>query len=238
MKLVVGNQKSYLDENGINDFVANIDNINSKNVIICPSSIYFSKFKDKNILLGCQSVSNYNSGATTGELSAKQLKSIGVDFAIVGHSERRQMLNETIYDTNIKIKKLLENRMVPILCVGETKEERDSNKTKDIISEELKGAFIDLTGSSVKKVIIAYEPIWAIGTGVIPTNGEIIETVNYIREFLANNYTSSSIILYGGSVSSKNVSDLNKIDVIDGYLIGGASTRADEFLDIIDKCNK
>lgn len=236
MKLVVGNQKSYLDENELDNFVKDINKINSNNVVICPSSIYFNKFKDSNILLGSQNVSSYPSGAATGELSAKQLKSIGIDLSIVGHSERRKQLNETIEDTNIKIKRLLENRMIPILCVGESKEERDSSKTKEIILEQLKGAFIDLTANSVEKIIIAYEPIWAIGTGIIPTSEEIEDIVKYIRDILKNNYNSTNIVLYGGSVNSKNIDELNMIDIIDGYLIGGASTKIKEFLEIIYKC--
>ncbi len=236
MKLVVGNQKSYLNKESVKEFVKGLGNINSDNVVICPSSIYLSEFDSVNILLGNQNVSNYDSGATTGELSSKQLKSMGVKFCIVGHSERRQKLNESIIDTKIKIKNLLDENIIPILCVGETKEEKDLGKTKDIIFQELDGAFEDLLMNSIGKVIIAYEPIWSIGTGLTPTNDEIIDITKSIRGHIVDNYNTDNLILYGGSVSTSNIDELNKIDLVDGYLIGGASTKANEFLQIIDKC--
>jgi len=236
MKLVVGNQKSYLDKDGVNAFIKKLGNIKSENVIICPSSIYLSEFVDIDVLIGSQNVSNYDSGATTGELSSKQLKSIGVKFTIVGHSERRQKLNESIEDTNIKIKNLLDEDIIPILCVGETKEEKEQNKTKDILFDEIDGAFKDLLMNSIGKIIIAYEPIWSIGTGLTPTNEEINDIAKSIREHITDNYNTDNLILYGGSVSASNIDELNKIDLVDGYLIGGASTKGDEFLQIIDKC--
>lgn len=236
MKLVVGNHKAYLDSDSLDKFLLDLGAINSNNVIICPSSIYLDRFKNIKVLLGSQTVSNYDIKATTGELSAEQLKSIGVDFSIVGHSERRQMLNESIDDTNIKIKQLLKNKMIPILCIGETKEEKEQGITKEIIIKELEGAFKELSLELIEKVIIAYEPIWAIGTGVIPTNDEIDDVVNYIRDYLNKTYKAANIILYGGSVNSANIDELNKLSIIDGYLIGGASTKADEFKEIINKC--
>ena len=236
MKIVVGNHKAYLDSDAMDKFLLDIGALNSNNVIICPSFIYLDRFKDKNILLGSQTVSNYEIKATTGELSAEQLKSAGVDFSIVGHSERRQLLHESIDDTNIKIKQLLKNKMIPILCIGETKEEKDKGITKDIITKELEGAFKELSLELIEKVIIAYEPIWAIGTGITPTNDEIEDVVKYIRDYLNDSYRVANIILYGGSVNSANIDELNKLSIIDGYLIGGASTKADEFKEIINKC--
>lgn len=236
MKIVVGNHKAYLDSDAMDKFLLDMGALNSNNVIICPSFIYLDRFKDKNILLGSQTVSNYEIKATTGELSAEQLKSAGVDFSIVGHSERRQLLHESIDDTNIKIKQLLKNKMIPILCIGETKEEKDKGITKDIITKELDGAFKELSLELIEKVIIAYEPIWAIGTGITPTNDEIEDVVKYIRDYLNDSYRVANIILYGGSVNSANIDELNKLSIIDGYLIGGASTKADEFKEIINKC--
>lgn len=236
MKIVIGNQKSYLDNHEINEFVKELQSINFHNVIICPSSIYFDKFKDKEILLGSQNVSSYPKGATTGELSAEQLKSIGVNFSIVGHSERRELLKESNDDISLKIKCLLENHMVPILCIGETPIEREEGTAKEVLSSQLKGALENIPSEFVEKVIIAYEPIWAIGTGLVPTNEEITEIAKYIRDFLKEHYNSSPIVLYGGSVNQKNIDELNKIDIVDGYLIGGASTKIQEFLNIIEKC--
>lgn len=236
MKLVVGNQKNYLEKEAVKEFVKKIGNIQSDNIVICPSSIYLGEFDNVNILLGSQNVSNYDSGANTGELSSKQLKSVGIRFCIVGHSERRQKLNESIKDTNIKIKNLLDEDIIPILCVGETKEEKDLGKTQDIIFQEIDGAFEDLLMNSIGKIIIAYEPIWSIGTGITPTNDEINDIAKSIRKHIVNNYSTDNLILYGGSVSASNIDELNKVDLIDGYLIGGASTKANEFLQIIDKC--
>lgn len=236
MKLVVGNQKSYLTKDQVIDFIKSLGTIKSENVIVCPSSIYLNDFKELSIHLGNQNVSSYDSGATTGELSSEQLKSMGVNFCIVGHSERRQKLNESIDDTNIKIKKLIEQSIVPILCVGESKEEKDNNKTKEVIFQELDGAFKDLLMNQVEKIIIAYEPIWSIGTGVIPTSEEIDDVIKSIREHINKNYNVDNVILYGGSVNLKNIDELNKIESVDGYLIGGSSTKANEFLQIIDKC--
>lgn len=236
MKLVVGNQKSYLDKDSVKEFVKELGNITSNEVVICPSAIYINEFNEINVLLGSQNVSNYDSGATTGELSSKQLKSAGLKFCIVGHSERRQKLNESIIDTKIKINNLLMEDIIPILCVGETKEEKEIGKTKEIIFQELDGAFQDLLMNSIQKVIIAYEPIWSIGTGLIPSNDEILDIAKGIREHMLNKYGTNNLILYGGSVNADNIDELNKIDLIDGYLIGGASTKAAEFLQIIDKC--
>lgn len=236
MKLVIGNQKSYLTKDEVDIFIDGIKNIKCNNFIICPSNIYINDFRSMGIPLGSQNVSSYSKGATTGEVSCEQLKSIGVNYSIVGHSERREKLKESIEDTNIKIKKLLEHEMIPILCVGETLEQRDNGKTKDIISTELIGAFAGIDKEKVKKVIIAYEPIWAIGTGVVPSNKDIEDISKYIKDLLYNEFESVNTLLYGGSVNTTNIDELNKIDIIDGYLIGGASTKAVEILEIIHKC--
>lgn len=236
MKLVVGNQKNYLTKEKVVDFIKGLGNIKNDNVIICPSYIYISDFQNVGVLLGGQNVSCYDSGANTGELSSEQLKSVGLNFCIVGHSERRQNQQESIMDTNIKVRKLLDSGIVPILCIGETKEQKDNGKRQDILFEEIDGVFSNLLISSMSKIIVAYEPIWSIGTGIIPTNEEINEIATKIREYLNKKYNSDNLILYGGSVNSDNVEELNKIKSIDGYLIGGASTKVNEFLQIIDKC--
>lgn len=236
MKLVVGNQKNYLTKDKVDEFIKALGSIESDNVIICPSSIYVGDFKNMGVLLGGQNISCYDSGANTGEVSSEQLKSAGINFCIVGHSERRQNQHESIEETNIKIKKLLKEKVIPILCIGETKEEKDQGRALDILTKEIDGAFNDLLISSISKVIIAYEPIWSIGTGVTPTNNEINEIALNIRKYLSEKYKSDNMLLYGGSVNADNIEELNKVNSIDGYLIGGASTRANEFLKIINKC--
>lgn len=236
MKLVVGNQKNYLTKEKALEFIKGLGNIKNDNVVICPSSIYVSDFQNVGVLLGGQNVSRYDSGANTGELSSEQLKSMGLNFCIVGHSERRRKQHESIMDTNIKVRKLLDDGIVPILCIGETKEEKYNGKTQDVLFEELDGVFNDMLISSMSKIIIAYEPIWSIGTGVTPANDEINEIVSNIRKYLNKKYNSDNLILYGGSVNLNNIEELNKIKSVDGYLIGGASTKVNEFLQIIDKC--
>ena len=236
MKLVVGNQKSYMDENKVGGFIEKLNNINHNHVIICPSFIYLDKFKSSKFLLGSQNVSSFDGGANTGEILCEQLKSIGINISIVGHSERRQKLNESNEDINIKIKRLLDNKMTPILCVGESKEEKENGETTAILLSEIEGALKEVPLDLISKIIIAYEPIWSIGTGDIPSNDEIEAIIKYIKTILKDNYNSSNTVLYGGSVNSKNIDELNKIDVVDGYLVGGASAKIDEFLEIINKC--
>lgn len=237
MKLIIGNQKAYLDSDQINEFIKGSCNIeNNNNIIICPSSIYIERFKTTNFLLGSQNISNYPSGSSTGELSAEQLKSVGIKFAIVGHSERRQTQHETNEEINIKIKQLLKYDITPILCVGESKINRESKKYKEVILTEINEALNDLSTDSVDKIIIAYEPIWSIGTGIIPTNEQIDEMSKYIKEIIKKDYNCDMKVLYGGSVNDNNVGTLNKITSVDGYLIGGASTKIEEFKKIIERC--
>ncbi len=239
MKLIVGNQKSYLNSDAVDIFIDNLNTIQKKdNILICPSSIYIERFIQGDIRTGCQNVSKNKNGGYTGELAVEQLKSIGVSFALVGHSEVRKNFHETIEDTNIKILKLIANDIVPILCVGETDEERENNETIDVILRQIQGALEGLSTYDIKKVIIAYEPVWAIGTGNVPSNEDIEEVVATISDFFFDNYQFKAIILYGGSVNPNNIDTLNEIKGIDGYLIGGASSKIDEFIEIINKCQK
>ena len=178
--------------------------------------------------LGAQNVSKYITGPHTGEISSKQLKSYGVKYCIVGHSERRQEQNESNKDTNEKIKMLLNEGITPVLCVGETKEERDNNTYKEVITKEINDAIKDLNEEEQESIIVAYEPIYSIGTGIIPTNSEIAEIFKLIKEILPTNK-----ILYGGSANEKNIDDLKQTKEIDGYLLGGLSlniTNLKEFL--------
>jgi len=236
MKLVVGNQKCYMDNSKIQEFKSGINNLESDNFILCPSSVFFHEFNDTKVVLGGQNISICDGGAATGELSCAQLKSLGIRYCIVGHSERREMFSESIEDTNVKVKKMLEHDIIPILCVGETKEEKEQGKAKDILLNELSGAFNDMDSNLVNKVIIAYEPIWSIGTGLIPSNQDIEDIAIYIKEFVQNKYNTTIKLLYGGSVNLKNIDELNKISLVDGYLIGGASTKIAEIVEIINKC--
>ncbi len=218
------NNKSNLNKEEFTNYLNKLNNINTNNtLILCPTYLNISMFNSNNILLGSQNVSLYDNGAYTGEVSAKNLASYNVKYSIVGHSERREYQKETDEEIKEKINKLLENNITPILCVGESKIERDNNTYKSIIEKEL-------SILSNPNVIIAYEPIWSIGTGVIPTKEEIEEVFEFIKEKYPNNK-----VLYGGSANLENIDMLKEISLIDGYLLGGLSLKVDELETFIDK---
>ena len=202
-------------------------------LILCPSTLFIPLYEPSKIFLGAQNVSKFNIGAHTGEVSAEQLASFGVEYCIVGHSERRLEQYEKNTDTNLKIKRLLEQDITPILCIGEKKEEKENKTYKDKIRQEILDSILELTEDQKEKIIIAYEPIWSIGTGVVPTNEEIKEIFDLIKEVLPKNK-----ILYGGSANNDTIGELKKCDFIDGYLLGGISLKPDklkEFIETIEK---
>ena len=237
MKLVVGNQKTYLNRPEVVDFINKTKNGNCSNVIICASYPYLDLYlEESNYIVGAQNVSVKGNGASTGEISAEQLNSLGVAYSIVGHSERRSDNHETsdmFYD---KIKNLLEFDIRPIFCIGEKLEEREKGITKDVVGKQIMEVFDKLDKSNIEKIVMAYEPVWAIGTGKVPTNEEIDDMICYIKDLIQDKYNARVLVLYGGSVNGKNIDELNQIEQVDGYLIGGASTKADEFLYIMSKC--
>ena len=234
MKLVVGNFKMNLTLSEVNEYINYFKNKNYPNVVFAPSSIYLSKFVENNLKTSSQDVSFMNIGAYTGDISAIQLKSIGVSYSIVGHSERRKYYSDDKY-VNSKLKELINNGITPILCIGETKEEKDNGITLDILKNEINMAFNGL--SNLDSIIIAYEPIWSIGTGVIPTNDDINETISFIKDYIKKKYNTNNKVLYGGSVSNKNINELEKINVIDGYLVGGCSIKKEDFDLLINSVN-
>lgn len=190
-----------------------------------------------NIKLGAQNMHWEESGAFTGEVSPKMLKEIGLDYVLVGHSERRQYFNETDETVNKKVKSALNHDINPILCVGETLEQRESNTAKEVIKNQIIKAFEGVEKNQLSKVVVAYEPIWAIGTGKTASADDANDMIAFIRETLGSLYDeakNSVRIQYGGSVNPSNVSELmNKIE-IDGALVGGASLKAKDFVDLIN----
>ncbi len=237
MKLVVGNQKTYLNRDGVLDFIEKTKKGKCNNVVVCPSSIYIDMFLEKSkFLVGSQNVSEKGNGASTGEISAEQLNSLGVSYSIVGHSERRANQKETGPMFVNKINNLFTNDIIPIFCVGETKEEKEKGITKDIVGKQIMEVFDNIDINNIEKIIVAYEPIWSIGTGLIPVNEDIIDVTNYIKDLVQDKYDKRVAVLYGGSVNKGNIDTLNTIEVVDGYLIGGASVKPEEFLYIMDKC--
>lgn len=204
-------------------------------VIICPSYLFMDLYKqNSDYILGAQNVSEKVNGGTTGEISASQLKSMGATLSIVGHSERRQDQNEKSENIVNKLNRLQEQGLNAILCVGESKEQRDEGLAKEFVYQEITEVFDNINKDYFENITIAYEPIWAIGTGVIPTNEEIIDMTNYIKDLVNEKYNIDIKVLYGGSVNKNNIDELNKIDIVDGYLIGGASTK-EEFNYIIER---
>ena len=194
--------------------------------------------QNTNIKIGAQNMHWEENGAYTGEVSAKMLKSIGVEYVILGHSERRQYFNETDETVNKKLKKAFEVGLNPILCVGETLEEREEGKANEIVTNQIRKAFEGITNVQATKTIIAYEPIWAIGTGKTATAEDANNMIYNIRQEMSNLYGQMTaqrvIIQYGGSVKASNCKELFSTSDIDGALVGGASLNADEFAKIVN----
>ena len=195
-------------------------------------------FAGTEIKVGAQNVHFADEGAFTGEISVSMLEEIGVDFCIVGHSERRQYFGETDETVNKKLKKLFEGPIRPILCVGESLEERDADKAFDVVGDQIKADLEGIDAADVKKLVIAYEPIWAIGTGRTATPDQAEEMCAFIRKTLIEIYgeevSDEVIIQYGGSVKPANATEIMNMDEIDGALVGGASLKPEDFMEIID----
>ena len=195
-------------------------------------------FAGTEIKVGAQNVHFADEGAFTGEISVSMLEEIGVDFCIVGHSERRQYFGETDETVNKKLKKLFEGPIRPILCVGESLEERDADKAFDVVGGKIKADLEGIDAADVKKLVIAYEPIWAIGTGRTATPDQAEEMCAFIRKTLIEIYgeevSDEVIIQYGGSVKPANATEIMNMDEIDGALVGGASLKPKDFMEIID----
>lgn len=190
-----------------------------------------NELKGTNIKVGAQNMHFEESGAYTGEISAKMLLEIGVEYVIIGHSERRQYFGETDEFVNKKVLKAIENDLIPIICVGETLTQREQGITIDLVRLQTKIALKDVTSEQAKEVIIAYEPVWAIGTGKTATTAQADEVCKAIRDVVSEIYSKEVgevvRIQYGGSVSGANASELFQTENIDGGLVGGASLKVD-----------
>ena len=200
-------------------------------VVICPPSLYLHKMNNnkESLFSGAQDVSFYDKGAYTGEYSAEMLSDLDISFCIVGHSERRQNFNENNISINLKVGNLIKNKIIPIICIGETLDQKKNNETLDVLSKQILDGIPDISNN--ENTIIAYEPIWAIGTGLTPTLDEINEVHNAIKNIDSklNNFK----VLYGGSVNSSNSKKITSIPSVSGCLIGGSSLKIDEFNKII-----
>ena len=221
--IIALNNKCNLGKDEFNAYLDELYKVESNNIILIPSTINIPLVDPNKIDLGAQNVSRDGIGPHTGEIAAKQLKSYGVKYCLVGHSERRIEQKESNYDCAEKIKMLLNEDIIPILCVGENLDDRKSNNYKEYINNEIKKATNELNSEEIEKLIVAYEPIYSIGSGIIPTNEEIEEVFNIIKETLPTNK-----LLYGGSVNDENISILKNTNNIDGFLIGGLSLDVDK----------
>lgn len=226
-KLLVLNMKMYMDINDVNNYIKKINNLSS-NVILCPELIYIPYFINKYDNIAIQSIYPIDNGAYTGCVSAYHAKKIGVNYAVVGHSECRKNFNLTEEDVNKKVLSTLNNNLKVILCIGETLEEKNALKTKEKLKYQLDN---DLKGVNSNDIIIAYEPIFSIGTGNVPTNSEIYDTIEYVKKVLREKGLNLKVI-YGGSVSSKNIKELSTISNVDGFMVGKSSSIPEEVLEM------
>ena len=188
------------------------------------------------IKLSAQNVSQYSSGAYTGEISAAQLKKLDIEYAIIGHSERRTLFNEVDLVINDKVNRLIDSDIVPIFCFGESIDERKSGTYLNFIENQINEGLKGLRKDKVKKLIVAYEPIWAIGTGEVASLENIVEVLDYVKNLINKKpfFNDDNIkFIYGGSVSPDNAEDILNTKIVDGALVGGASLDATKFIDII-----
>ena len=227
--------------NFIEQFVPRVKNTENTVILCVPFTALFyawHSLEGSNVHLGAQNMHWEEKGAYTGEISGEMLESVGVEYVIIGHSERRQYFGETDEIVNKKIKSAFENNLKPIVCVGESLEQKEEGKTEKIITEQTQKALEGLTNEQIVNTIIAYEPIWAIGTGKTATsedaNNSIKAIRNKIREIYGEEISQNVMILYGGSVKSTNARELFETSDIDGALVGGASLKADEFAKIVN----
>ena len=244
-KVIAGNWKMNKLPNEAIDFIDRLTPLvkNTENeVIVCVpyTDLFYALLtaQNTNIKIGAQNIHYEEKGAYTGEVSASMLKSIGVEYVIIGHSERRQYFNETDEIVNKKVKSAFEHGLNPIVCVGETLEQRESGKAEEIITMQAQKALDGLKEEQVKNTIIAYEPIWAIGTGKTATSEDANNAIKAIRnkicQIYGQNVGKSIIIQYGGSVKSTNCKELFTTSDIDGGLVGGASLEPEEFAKIVN----
>ena len=209
-------------------------------VVVCPPftslALAGNLLKGSAVKLGAQNMSEHDEGAYTGEVSWKMLKSVGCDYVILGHSERRQYYGETDAKINLKAKKALANGLLPIICVGETLKEREGGITEKVVTAQVRGTLEGISAGEMERVTIAYEPVWAIGTGKVATPAQAQEVHAHIRGLITQLYSAGVadkvVIQYGGSVKPDNAAELLAQFDIDGALVGGACLKADSFAGI------
>ncbi len=243
--IIAGNWKMYKTFDEAAQFVETVSkqipSEDKVDAVICAPALYLPTLIDiateTDLALGAQNMHYENEGAYTGEISASQLSSINVDYVILGHSERREYFNETDEAVNKKVRAALDHGIVPIICCGETLEEREAKQTEQKVSGQIKAALNGFTSEEVEHMVIAYEPIWAIGTGKTATADDANQVCGAIRnvivELFGNECAEKVRIQYGGSVKPENIGELLSKEHIDGALVGGASLQVDSFLALV-----
>ncbi len=218
-----------------------LSDVDTVDVIIAPVftalNTVADTIKNSPVRLAAQNCYPEETGAFTGEVSPALLKDAGCDYVIIGHSERRQLLEETNHFINQKLIKTLEAGLKPILCIGETLQERETDQMLEVLTAQIKGGLANLSATHMQDVVVAYEPVWAIGTGKTASNDQAQEAHSFIRGLLQGLFTQevavATRILYGGSVKPANIDGLMAQDDIDGALVGGASLKADDFIRLV-----
>ena len=247
--IIAGNWKMFKTRDEAINFILQVNENMPSNELV--DSVICSQFtvlrclvkrQGDNLKIGAHNMHFLDEGAYTGEVSALMLKSIGVSYVIIGHSERRAMFNETDETCNLKVKKAFEVGLLPILCCGESLEQRETGKTEEVLKNQIVKDLEGLTKEQVEELVIAYEPIWAIGTGKTATSEVADETCGYIRSVVAELYgqdTADKVrIQYGGSVKTSNIDELMSMPNIDGALIGGASLKDEDFIKLVNDAVK
>lgn len=242
--IIAGNWKMHKTIKEAVEFVNEIKgNLNDESVdtVICAPFTLLKDLKEvtegTNVKIGAQNMHFEENGAFTGEISPLMLKELDIDYVVIGHSERREYFNETDETVNKKVLKALEVGIDPILCCGETLEQRETDKTKDVVKEQIIAGLKNVKEEDLKKVVIAYEPIWAIGTGKTATAEQANDVISYIREVVASVYgdlANEVRIQYGGSVKPGNVVEIMGQSDIDGALVGGASLQPADYIALVN----
>jgi len=225
----------------VNLLKRDLSEVTDVDIVVCPPFTALTDvhelLNESNICLGAQNLYWEDEGAFTGEISAPMIKEAGAQYVIIGHSERRQFFGETNETVNKKIKTALKWELIPIVCVGEVLQEREDDKTFDVIMRQVEESLVGLGPVEMEKIIMAYEPVWAIGTGKTATPDQAQEVHKYIRELLTKIYNENVAaavrIQYGGSVKPENTAELMSQKDIDGALVGGASLKSESFIKIV-----
>lgn len=232
-KVIIGNHKNYMNLNDVSKYLKKAnEKITSNQVIICPSSIYIPYFIKHDYLVGVQNIEVDK--PFTGELSSSQVSELDVKYVIVGHSERVKNFSEEEERIHSKVLDVVNHNLNVIICIGETLEEKNLFKTEKSLKRQISTYLKDVPTQKFKNIIVAYEPVWTVGANKNLTVVELKRNVNYIKELISKLYNVDIPVVYGGSINSSNIEKFNKIESLDGFLVGEASTNIDEFLKIIE----